>query len=467
MSSRRSARRAARAARAAVLPAAAAAAAVLPAAAAVLPAAAAVLPAAAAALPAAAAAAVLPAAAAAAAAVLPAAPVIDMVELQPSFELVAPVTWAASPVVPAASPRTDADPWVPVGRRRPAGDAGGEGRQIVPAGFGRGSARHFAAPWAAGGRASSAAPRRPAEVELAGGAPGVPARAPARVFPAKLSMGVILVRINAETRRPEALLVQRRYTYAFAEFIHGRYTASGLSVTRDATVDVESGAETPRPRRGRGACLAIELLDEMTNEERIAVYSLDFGAMWFRVWVGRSDPELQRRKAARFAAVFMRDGGTALRRAVLAARDGGELAWEVPKGRRATPRESDVICAVRELREETGVTKDEYRLVPGARRRTSHRSNGTRYVGVYFIALAGEALAASAGADGRLGGPGRRAFRVRDPAFLGEVGEARFHDVERVRMVDDARGRLGALLAPALRLARAYARGTAGGSVAV
>lgn len=323
------------------------------------------------------------------------------------------------------------------------------------------AARPTTPPWTAVVPRHNPHPKHP----LARVPPRVPVRASAaelgvvpraRVFPAKLSLGIILVRFSRATGRPEALLVQRRYTYAFAEFIHGRYAAPGL--------DFRGDRSDRAARRGRGACLAVELLDEMTNEERLAVFSLDFGAMWFRVWVGRADPELFTKKHAKFSAAFLRDGGAALRRAVLGARDGGVLSWEVPKGRRATPRESDVICAVRELREETGVGKDEYRLVPGARRRASYRSNGTRYVGVYFVALAGESLAAGAGADGRLGGPGRRAFRVRDPAFLGEVGESRWLDIERIRLVDDAHNRLESLLAPAFRLARAYSRGDSGSS---
>ena len=42
-------------------------------------------------------------------------------------------------------------------------------------------------------------------------------------LPTKTSIGVLLCRRNAATGRLEVLLVRKRYTYAFAEFVHGRY----------------------------------------------------------------------------------------------------------------------------------------------------------------------------------------------------------------------------------------------------
>ena len=82
-------------------------------------------------------------------------------------------------------------------------------------------------------------------------------------IPTKTSVGIILCRKNENTRRPEVLLVHKRYTYAFAEFVHGRYQRG------------------PRPTAavGPGTSFVTELLDCMSREELLDIYSLNFSQM--------------------------------------------------------------------------------------------------------------------------------------------------------------------------------------------
>ena len=259
-------------------------------------------------------------------------------------------------------------------------------------------------------------------------------------IPTKTSVGIILCRKNSVTRRPEVLLVHKRYTYAFAEFVHGRYS-------RGPTRSIASAAAG-----ASGASLVTELLDAMSREELLDVYSLNFSQMWYRIWLTHENVDLYHKKHARFQSAFMRyDGGAELRALCLGARSRGVLMWEVPKGRRLGPREPDIMCAVRELREETGVHKSEYRLIPGAVRHTNYISAGARYIGIYFIAIC---LPTSA----RLMAPDYIST-LRDLPNLAEISEVRWHDCIQIRQVDTSPSRLMLLLSPVFNLIQNYCAG--------
>jgi 8-oxo-dGTP pyrophosphatase MutT (NUDIX family) len=259
-------------------------------------------------------------------------------------------------------------------------------------------------------------------------------RGPARPL-TKTSIGVILCRTNTATGRPEVLLVHKRYTYAFSEFVHGRYIHGRTS-----------------PAATMRAVAA--LLNDMTTEELLDVMSLNFEQMWYRVWLTHEKRDLYNRKYSKFVSTFMReDGGESLLQAVRQARGNGVLLWEVPKGRRQSAREADILCAVRELREEAGVEKNEYRLLPGVRRRVSYTSSGTRYVCIYYVALANPRLARAAKGFNQ----GRPALR--DITLMGEVSDVRWHDVEQIRLLEWPNTRLEDLVSPAFRLIKQYVKG--------
>ena len=251
--------------------------------------------------------------------------------------------------------------------------------------------------------------------------------------PTKTSMGVILCRRNAKTGRPEALLAHKRYTYAFSEFVHGRYT------------------------RGRPAVAFHRVaphFDYMTREELFDILSLNFEQMWYRIWLTLDNRDLYNKKYAKFQSTFMRDdGGVALRRLVMLARPFGTLLWEVPKGRRLSAREPDILCATRELYEETGVKKNEYRFLPGVKRRVSYVSAGTRYVCAYYVAIANPHLASAVNYDD----PARPTLR--EINYMAEVSEVRWYDIEQIRLIDSSDSRIASLVAPAFKLMKQYLKG--------
>jgi len=251
-----------------------------------------------------------------------------------------------------------------------------------------------------------------------------------------MSVGIILCRKNQKTGRLEVLLVKKRFTYAYAEFIHGRYVREGARARENALRDVAT------------------LLDNMTREELLDIWSLNFAQMWYRAWLLGGNRDMYNKKAAKFQSTFMReDGGAALHRMITQARANGEALWEVPKGRRLHAREGDVFCAVRELREETGVDKSEYRILPGVKRRVNYVSVGVRYTCVYYVALANPNLAARESLF-----PTKSALALREMTHMAEIGEACWKDIEQIRSLSKD-GHLARLVTPAFSLVKKYLRG--------
>lgn len=253
-------------------------------------------------------------------------------------------------------------------------------------------------------------------------------RRPPRLH-SKISFGIVLVRINPATRRPEAVLVRGRYSDEYAEFVHGRYSRKNI--------------------RGMSA-----LFDAMSVNERLDVYSLDFSQMWYRIWLTAERRELYNKKLAKFQTSWMRDdSGEQLRQLVMASstdpgarhhNDSG-VRWEFPKGKRTSNREPDLNCAVREFEEETGIAKRDYQILPGFKRRVSHVHMGVRYVNVYYVAIARRPL------EPRLD------LRTLDQVV--EVSEVRWMDVEQIRLIDSPARRLETTVAPIFKYVKRYMRG--------
>lgn len=247
---------------------------------------------------------------------------------------------------------------------------------------------------------------------------------PRAAFPrmrTKVSYGVILMRKNPATGKPEAVLERGRYTYEFSEFVHGRYSRKNLRAIA-------------------------ELFACMTLEEKLDVLTLDFSQMWRRIWLDVHHTVLYNRKLAKFQSSWLRDdGGTRLCQLVRASTTQGSPNWEIPKGRRESGSEANILCAVREFTEETGIPKNAYRILPNFCRRISYVHMGTRYNNVYYAAVA------------------RRDIHPRVslslPMQVAEVAEVRWMDIEHIRLIDTPSKRLEATVAPAFSYFRKYLKG--------
>jgi 8-oxo-dGTP pyrophosphatase MutT (NUDIX family) len=223
-------------------------------------------------------------------------------------------------------------------------------------------------------------------------------RLPTLVKPAqymtKKSYGVACCRYNEDEARYEVLMVRKRYSYGFSSFVFGQYAKDDRSI--------------------------IELLNNMTNQEKLDILSLNFDLLWWRImlsgpttsdkvpitqansWLDiykkstlwdmirapmpKTRQELYIKKRGYFEKMFLCDEGARINRLIKQSRQSVELLWEIPKGR-ANRDEPLLDCAIREFGEETGVAPDEYTIMHDIPAFTySYKHHGITYSDNYYVA---------------------------------------------------------------------------------
>ena len=184
------------------------------------------------------------------------------------------------------------------------------------------------------------------------------------------SAGVIAFRRGKTC--PEYLMIRRKDTLGFVDFVRGKYPLQGKSYL-------------------------MNIIDEMTIGEKQRLLTEPFDSLWKALW-GKS-VGIQYRGEERVS----RDKMDALRRGV--GRGAGhytlaslveasqtawaEPEWGFPKGRR-NYQERDLNCALREFEEETGYAKEGLDLIQNLLplEEVFTGSNYKSYKHRYFIALA-------------------------------------------------------------------------------
>lgn len=183
----------------------------------------------------------------------------------------------------------------------------------------------------------------------------------------KLSVGIICIKYIKD--EPHALLIRKRNTYAFMDFICGQYSRD------DDTL--------------------IRLFNGMTVLEKIVISSLNFQNIWYFLWADNSTVDRSYYAARhRFDSLFLTDSGARLKRLIGASINSSQI-WEAPKGRKRNKTESTIQCAVREFYEETGIHKKFYRIIPNVSFKYSYISEGVKYTNIYYIGLANKTLQCS------------------------------------------------------------------------
>ena len=231
----------------------------------------------------------------------------------------------------------------------------------------------------------------------------------------KKSYGILCSRYNLKTQKVETLLIQKRATFSYVEFVlkfQDRNNDSKLQY----------------------------LFDHMTHEEKLDILSLDFGRMWYRLWIVNPDssytPEnlkLNSEKYNKFAVCknnfernFLIDKGKKLYELIAKSQNIGSL-WEIPKGRKAFPQEKDLVCAIREFAEETGILSDEYEIIEDKPIETSNHSFNIKYINYYYLAIM----------------PGNTGWKYKNPKMnygnihqISEISEIAWMTLDKIEMID-------------------------------
>ena len=185
-----------------------------------------------------------------------------------------------------------------------------------------------------------------------------------------LSCGNLIFR--KDTEEPQVLMIQRKDSLCFIEFIRGKYDVYNIDYIQI-------------------------LIDKFTIDEKTEIINKSFDELWSTLWMidmnniqKNNDYNKGYDKFKRLKDGFIykkRDIFINLQYFVDNSKTSYLMTeWEFPKGRR-NYRESDLDCAVREFQEETNYREDDYRLIMNISPFTEEfvGENRVRYKYLYYI----------------------------------------------------------------------------------
>lgn len=159
------------------------------------------------------------------------------------------------------------------------------------------------------------------------------------------------------------LLIQRKDSMSFVEFIRGKYNHH-----EESYIGV--------------------LLEGMTQKEHAHLSSMTFPELWFEVW---GESSVVRSHKNDYESAERRYGQIRERLPILLSQyptKWNEPEWGFPKGRR-NPYENDIGCAMREFQEETGLCPSDFTILQNTNciSETFFGSNHVHYCHKYYIAV--------------------------------------------------------------------------------
>jgi 8-oxo-dGTP pyrophosphatase MutT (NUDIX family) len=198
-----------------------------------------------------------------------------------------------------------------------------------------------------------------------------------------MSYGIIAIRVNGEYSsfnsimqsqkttfdgisslgKIEYLMIQRKDSLAFVEFVRGKYILDDIAYLK-------------------------KMLSNMTSVEREKL-DMEFDDLWKSVWgelpirSHKHDYENSKEKYN-----IIRENGLIKLLLSETTSEFTEPEWGFPKGRR-NPGEDDIICAMREFYEETGLHKNTYTILKNMNplEESFFGTNRIHYSHKYFVAL--------------------------------------------------------------------------------
>lgn len=187
-----------------------------------------------------------------------------------------------------------------------------------------------------------------------------------------LSYGIVLYHKEEPSNKYRIIMVERKDSLAYIEFIRGRYK-------NPLNYDY------------------IQLLiTRMTIDEKEKLLKYDFDHLWNELWIhidtinNRIKKEYQKSKIIfQKLKVGVRKDQKIYTLESIIQESKGEYKineWEIPKGRRKG-YENNKDCAIREFSEETNITNDSYKLINNIIPLVEEYKgiNGVRYKHIYYI----------------------------------------------------------------------------------
>ena len=161
-----------------------------------------------------------------------------------------------------------------------------------------------------------------------------------------ISVGFVVFRYNKNTNKREYLMIRRKNTLGFVDFIRGKYPIYDK-------------------------IYLMNIVQEMTVDEKRNILNSTFDELWSEMWGEQVHNYCNEEKSARNKwmhlqnGVIMNDQFVNLKKIVDETnhiQKWTEPEWGFPKGRR-NYLEKDYTCAVREFQEETGYCKSQIHTI--------------------------------------------------------------------------------------------------------
>lgn len=183
-----------------------------------------------------------------------------------------------------------------------------------------------------------------------------------------MSLGIILYKI--EGGNIKYLLIQRKDTLGFVEFMRGKYNLENLDYIK-------------------------EIFKIMTIEEREKIIRYEFDHLWNELWMNLNNKKFHNEYSSSKEKFNKLRNGIKLQNEEynltkindLVPKIYTETEWGFPKGRRNL-RESDINCAKREFEEESGYNSQNYQIIDETLKfeEIFSGTNNIRYQHTYFLA---------------------------------------------------------------------------------
>ena len=152
------------------------------------------------------------------------------------------------------------------------------------------------------------------------------------------SVGIIVFRVNVLGVR-EYLLIRRKDTIVYVEFMRGKYNVYNKMYLTN-------------------------IISEMTMDEKQRILNSDFNTLWRKLWGDdintqyRGEEKISNDKFDALTNGIMSNEGEFTLKSLIqeSTSDWSETEWGFPKGRHNN-QEKDLVCAMREFEEETGYSR--------------------------------------------------------------------------------------------------------------
>lgn len=265
----------------------------------------------------------------------------------------------------------------------------------------------------------------------------------------KSSVGIACCRIK--NNKPGILLVQKRYTYAFCEFVHGQYiteivkdthnnkvsTEFSLSINNTNVKDIHSDTNIliiKNPVLSSYQYDNNELkkkLSMMTLEEKLDILTFDFDKLWYRIWL--DSPKIPQYYISKLKFEFL--DKSKLKKMIEHSKNIG-LLWEIPKGMKKKG-ETDINAAVREFEEETNIAKMMYKINPDAKIKYKYIDDLITYNVQYYIAITKKNIIPE--------------INLSSKEQIKEISAIKWFTIEEIRFVDDKNKHLEQIVSRAFK----------------